>query len=360
MKNSWFVVFSFCSMLYGQRVEEGYFDLMIMRGNIMNHAPDITQLITGHPEGLIFSYNFTTNGTKEWHQAYNYPDYGVSFLYKDFENEFLGRVFSLNAHYNFYFFKRRLMLRISQGIAMTTNPYDKELNFKNNAFGSRFMSSNYFLLQYQKDRIIGPLGLQTGIFFTHFSNGRMKSPNRGINTYGVNIGLNYALGETSERIAVDSLPKVTEPLKYNFVLRTGINQSSVVGSKQYPFYHFGAYIDKRISRKSALQLGGEFLLTESMREHIRYLSIAFPEKEVDPNTDYKRAGVFAGYEMFINNLSFETQVGMYVYNPFKLNTDIYQRMGLKYYFSPKIFTGVTLRSHGARAEAIEWAIGIRL
>ncbi|MFN3640381.1 MAG: acyloxyacyl hydrolase [Flavobacterium sp.] len=360
MRKSYFVLFFFYTFIYGQRAEDGYFDLMLFRGSVMNHAPDINHLITGHPRGLVFSYNFKTTGTKEWEQAYNYPDYGVSFLYQDFENEFLGKVFSLNAHYNFFFFKRRLMLRISQGVAMTTNPYDKELNFKNNAFGTRFMSSNYFLLQYQKERWVGPVGIQTGLFFTHFSNGRVKSPNRGINTFGVNVGLNYALGETPDRVSVDTLPKVSEPLKYNLVLRTGLNQSSVVGSKQYPFYHFGAYVDKRISRKSALQLGGEFFITESLKEHVNYLSVAYPEKEVNPNTDYKRVSLFVGHELFINNLSIEAQVGTYVYKPFKLDADVYQRLGLKYYILPKLFTGVALKSHGAKAEAIEWAIGVRL
>ena len=67
----------------------------------------------------------------------------------DFKNPTLGKNFALGLHYNFYFFKRQLFVRISQGIAMTTNPYNKDTNNKNNAFGTKILDNNYFLLQYQ-------------------------------------------------------------------------------------------------------------------------------------------------------------------------------------------------------------------
>ncbi|MDY0089699.1 MAG: acyloxyacyl hydrolase [Flavobacteriaceae bacterium] len=356
-----FVLFVICPVFAQDSENTGYLDVNYLRGNVLNHAPDINHLITGHPDGIIFSYNFKTDGKKEWHQVYNYPDYGFSFMYQDFENEILGKSYAVSAHYNFYFLNRNLMLRISQGIGMTTNPYDKETNFKNNALGSKFMSSNYFLLQFQKQHLIGPIGLQAGLFLTHFSNGRIKTPNRGINTYGINVGLNYNLDEPLVYKTVDSIPKLTEPLRYNIFFKTGINENSVVGSGQKPFYHLGGYVDKRIGRKSALQLGTELFITQSLKEYIRYRSVAFPEKEyISPNTDYKRVGVFAGHELFINRLSIETQFGFYVYKPFKEDLDVYQRLGIKYYVTPKVFTGASLKSHGAKAEAIEFGVGLRL
>jgi hypothetical protein len=78
------------------------------------------------------------------------------------------------------------------------------------------------------------------------------------------------------------------------------------------------------------------------------------------DTDYKRVGLFIGHELFINKLSIETQLGYYVYKPFNYETDIYQRVGVKYYIYKNIFSGVGLKTHGGRAEAIEATIGIRL
>jgi hypothetical protein len=39
---------------------------------------------------------------------------------------------------------------------------------------------------------------------------------------------------------------------------------------------------------------------------------------------------------------------------------VYNRVGLKRYFSDKLYGALTLKSHGAKAEAVELGIGIRL
>src|SRR5690606_31780157 len=299
----------------------------------------------------------------EWQQSYNYPDYGFSFQYQDFKNEYLGKNFALGIHYNFYFFNRHLVFRISQGIGATTNPYDKETNYKNNAFGSKLMSSNLFLLNYKKENIIGNFGIQAGFMFTHFSNGRIKSPNSGINTYALNVGVNYNLSEKLDYKLSDSLSvnDYAEPIKYSIAFRTGVSESQITGSGQKPFYHISFYADKRIGRKSAIQLGTELFVSQYLKEFIRYSSVAYPDRPyLDPDTDYKRVSIFAGHELFINRLSIETQLGYYVYKPFKYESDLYQRVGAKYYLTEKLFTGVALKAHGGRAEAIEAGVGIRL
>lgn len=345
--------------------DDTYIEASVFRGNIYKHTDDISHLITGHPEGVLISLNQRTYGKKEWEHAYNYPDYGMSFQYQDLKNTYLGEAYALALHYNFYFLKRNLVFRISQGIGVTTNPYDRETNHKNNAFGSRLMSSNLFLLQYKKENIIDRVGIQAGIVFTHFSNGRVKSPNSGINTYALNLGVNYNLDNIKPLLpdsTTDSVVKsYRENIKLNVAFRGGVSESSVVGMGQKPFYHFGMYADKRLGRKSAIQLGADLFLSQYLKEYIRFSSVAFPNKPyLDPDTDYKRIGVFVGHELFINRLSIETQFGYYVYKPFKYEIDVYQRVGLKYYLGTKIFTGIGLKTHGARAEAIEGTIGMRI
>jgi len=354
------LLFSATGML--SQTETNNSEVSYFYGSIYKHTPDIGHLITGHPQGVLVSFNRKTYGEKEWQRAFNYPDYGFSFQYQDFRNKYMGENFAIAAHYNFYFLKRKLVFRISQGIGMTTNPYDKETNYKNNAFGSRFMSSNLFLLNYKKERIVGPFGLQAGFIFTHFSNGRIKSPNSGINTYGINLGVNYTPDEKLPYVARDTIKKdFKEPIRYNIVLRTGISESQIVNSGQKPFYHFGLYADKRIGRKSAMQLGTDIFLSQYLKEYIKYRSVAYPEEPyIDPNTDYKRVSLFVGHELFISKISVETQVGYYIYKPFDYEIDVYQRVAAKYYFHKKWFTGISLKSHAARAEAIELAIGIRL
>jgi hypothetical protein len=361
------IILGITLLLYGfssaQEIKESNaFEADFFTGNIIKHSPDLSHLVTGHPEGVLLSFSKKTHGNKEWQSAYNFPDYGVYFLYQDFKNQFLGHNYAIGFHYNFYFFNRKLVFKVAEGIAMASNPHDNLTNSKNGAFGSKFLGNVNFGLNYKKVNIIDKLGFQAGFLFTHFSNARMKSPNSGINTFNVNLGVNYNFEKVANK-PIDSASftiKFKEPIKYTFVLRSGINESPIIGSGTHPFYHVGFFADKRVNRKSAIQFGTELFLTNSFKDFIVYKSVAYPDSNIDINTDYKRIGVFVGHELFINRISLEVQLGYYVYQPYKYDIAIYDRLGLKYYLTDKIFTGVSIKTHGFLAEAMEFSIGVRL
>ena len=367
MRNYYFIFYIFFGIipLFSQQNSSYTLDTQFFKGNIIKHSSGIGHLISGHPDGFLVSLSKKTFGTKEWHSVYNYPDYGISFHYLDFKNKYLGYNVAVGMHYNFYFFNRNLMFRVSQGLGMTSNPYNKETNNKNNAFGTKIMNNSYFLLQYKKENVYKNIGFQSGFMLTHFSNGRFKSPNKGINTLLFNVGLHYNFNNKQVFIT-DSLPHgntYKERIKYNLAFRTGVSEGQEPNLGQRQFYHIGLYADKRIGRKSAFQLGADVFFSRYLKDYIEFVSVAFPanHKSYTPkNTDYKRIGLFVGHELFINQLSIEAQFGYYIYKPFDYEIDVYQRIGVKYYLYKNIFTGVSLKTHGGRAEAIEATLGIRL
>lgn len=339
-------------------------DVNYMYGVIANHNSNILHLITGHPEGVLVSWNRKTFGKQKWEERFNYPDVGTSFLYQDFKNKYLGENYSLYAHYNFYFLKRNMLFRMGQGVAYATNPYDRNTNNRNVAFGTRLLSSTYMMLNYKKERLFkSRIGIQAGLTLTHYSNANIKAPNTSINTISANIGVTYSLGDKIEQEYIksskDSL-RVQEPIRYNIAFIGGINQGDVIGTKQSPFYIASFYADKRIGNVSAIQIGADAFFSNFLKEEIKFNSIAYPENKVDPDTDYKRVGVFVGHELFINKMSLITQFGYYVYYPYEFETRIYERIGVKRYFGEKIFAAVTLKAHAAAAEALEFGVGIRL
>jgi len=338
-----------------------FVDVNYFKGNIPLHNPDILHLIKGHPEGIILGWSHRTNGKKEWQQRYNYPDYGASFMYQDLKNDVLGNTLGFYGHFNFYFLKRRLMLRVGQGIVVASNPYDKNSNPKNIAFGSKLLGSPYLMLNYKKPNLLGPIGLQTGLVFFHASNGNFKAPNTSVNTISLNIGFNYDL-DTKEVVYEEPTENfaVSKTFKYNFVLRSGLSQMDVVGSEQFPFYTLSAYVDKRINFFSSFQLGLDTFFSYALKEEIKYKSVAYPDESTDSNADFKRVGGFLGYELFVNNWSLVTQVGYYLYYPYDFEGRIYNRIGLKYYFNEKWFGAFSVKSHLAKAETLEFGIGIRL
>ncbi len=330
-------------------------------GSILLHNPDIAQLITSHPGGVILGFNKKHFGSERWEVDYNYPDTGFTFVYQNMNNRTLGENFGIYAHYNFYFFKRNVQLRIGQGIAYNTNPYDRVTNFRNSAYGSHFLSSTMAMLNYHKEHIIGGLGINAGVSLIHYSNANFKAPNTSTNTFALNVGLIYDLNQNIESEFLNPQKEsIEEPIRFNGVLRTGLNEGDVVGSGQFGFLVVSAYLDKRLGRKSALQFGGDFFLSYFLKELIRFQSNSFPEMNVDPDSDFRRAGLFVGHELFINKLSLVTQLGYYVYYPFDFEGRVYNRIGLKRYFGDKFFGSVTLKSHAAAAEAVEFGIGVRL
>jgi hypothetical protein len=80
---------------------------------------------------------------------------------------------------------------LAQGIAITTNPYDKVNNSKNKAFGTRIMDNTNIGLSYDNQNMFGNIGFHAGILFTHYSNGRLNSHIIGISSFLLNLGFNY-------------------------------------------------------------------------------------------------------------------------------------------------------------------------
>ncbi|WP_086475499.1 MULTISPECIES: acyloxyacyl hydrolase [Arenibacter] len=353
---------AFCFSQDGKQSASYTLDINQFYGSVLLHNNYISHLISSHPGGLIASFNRKTYGEKEWHQRFNYPDTGLSFVYQNMNNSTLGENFGLYAHYNFYFLNRNLQFRLGQGVAYNTHPFNKHNNFRNNAYGTHLLSSTYIMLNYHKEEIIDGLGFKAGLSVIHYSNANVKAPNTSTNTLAFNLGLTYDLqrGLEKEYVRTEDTTSYAEPVRYNLAFRSGINESDVVGSGQFPFYIFSAYADKRLGRISALQLGTDLYFSNFLKELIRYQSIAFPEYGVQPTDDYKRVGLFVGHELFINKMSIISQLGYYVYYPFDFEGRVYNRMGLKRYFTDKIFGAITLKSHGAKAEAVEFGVGIRL
>jgi hypothetical protein len=337
----------------------------LFRGVILPHSQDINHLITKHPVGFVLEYDFCIKPNKEWYQAYNYPVVGFSVIGQDYGNEILGQTAGALAHVKFFFLKRNIQLQLAQGLGFTTNPFDVETNSKNNVFGSTVLGATIINISHKNIALNNHFSFNSGFTFIHFSNGRTKSPNKGLNSFVYAFGLTYHFNKTIfEKLKVepsDVNKGATQNIKINANLMGGLNESIYINQGQKPFFHGSIYADKKVSRYSAWQMGFDGFLSYAYQQQIRFRGTSFPEeKPVDPNTDFRRVGFIIGHELFITKLSFITQAGAYVYKPFMEDgRRFYQRIGFKYYLSNKFFISTTLKTHFAGAEAVEYGIGIR-
>ncbi|NND64238.1 MAG: acyloxyacyl hydrolase [Flavobacteriaceae bacterium] len=341
---------------------ESFWDTQYYSGVLLRHNKNFAHLVTDHPKGFIFSFNKRTNGEKYWQQAYNYPDWGFSFLHQDFGNSVLEQNYGVYAHINFYFLNRNLQLRLAEGIAYNTNPFDLETNFKNTAYGTSLMGSTYIMLNYRKENLIKGLGLQTGITIVHHSNGSFKAPNLGSNVLALNLGLSYNFNHDTPIEYVERLPEndFSEKIKYNILLRGGVNEGEYFNLGQHPFIVLSLFADKRINYKSTIQLGMEVFYAKFLEKEIDYVAISFPSRGLSGDEDFKRLGIFVGHEFRLGNFALPIQTGYYIYRPYEYETRVYSRVGLKRYFTDTFFGVATIKAHAFNAEAIEFGLGIRL
>ncbi len=330
-------------------------------GTILKHNPDISHLITGHPSGMILSFQRKTYGKETWQRLFNAPDYGISFLYQNMDNQYLGENYGLFVHCNFYFLNRYLMLRIGQGATYNTTPYDEDKNFRNVAYGTHLMSATYALLNFKKEKIFKGLGVQAGLGVVHYSNGNSKAPNKSTNTLFLNAGVTYELDQSTQEYIKKQKGEVKggEPLTYGFLFRSGVNESDVVGSGRFPFYTLGAFADKRLNKKSALQLGTEVFFSKALKRYIDFRKAGGFNDGTTGDEDSKRVGVFLGHELRVSKISVMTQIGYYVYYPYEYEGQTYLRAGVGYYITKNITGAITVRSHAAKAEVMEFSVGYR-
>lgn len=329
-------------------------------GVILQHNRDISHLITGHPEGMILRYNKRTYGEKEWQSLYGFPDIGFTFSYQDLKNKSLGEALAVYAHYNFYAFHRQLQYGIGTGIAYMTNPFDPVTNFRNVAYGTRLTSATYIQANYRKENLIGPIGFQTGITLIHYSNGNIKEPNTSTNSLLLNVGLNWSLQPDNPTFKTWSKEKYSESIHFNGMFRYGWNESNLRGSGQFPFYTFSFYGDKRLNKKSSIHAGTELMVSDFLKEHRDYQANSFPNSGITGDEVTARLGLFAGHELHIGKTSVLTYLGLYVYDEIKYGSAIYNRIGLQRRINDHWLTSVTLKSHGASAEALSIGLGYRL
>lgn len=132
-------------------------------------------------------------GTHNWHQAFNYPEVLFTLMYTDFGSKYLGKGISVLANIQMDAIKTEaysIYLRMGAGAAYITERFDSISNPNNEIIGSHLNDVNK--LGFGINVTFLPNWRFSGGFsITHFSNGSVKKPNRGINLRSIELALSY-------------------------------------------------------------------------------------------------------------------------------------------------------------------------
>jgi hypothetical protein len=336
-------------------------DVHSFYGFVLKHAPSVGHLAKTHPYGFEINYNQITTGTKAWHKLYRYPEVGYAIGMFDFRNPVLGQ-----AIYGFAYMDKALVqgkssalrLKIGTGVVFITKPYDPETNFQNTALSSPVtygmrgeLSHSYQLNKHWQ--------IRSGITLTHFSNGAYKLPNSGINIPALKVGVLYIphVPHIQRAAGVDSASSVSgKSVQFNFSAAFTIKEIGLPGGPKYPGGVLSGYVNRQLSRKSALNLG----LDGFYNTAVKHIIESDPKVDSLRIPDFKRVGLTFGHELFISRVSMLVQMGVYVYKPYDdIDKRIYQRYGLKYAINRYLFAGVLLKTHYGTADFMEWTLGVK-
>lgn len=327
----------------------------VYKGFIMKHDASIGHLAVSHPQGISLFVNKHTFGKKYCEQVYHYPDIGLAFGYFNYANPILGKSFALSTYLALpvkRFNHSELSFKIGTGIAYHTHPHHPTYNNNNIALGTPITFSMLTSFKYARqlsDVWWGGLSLS----LTHFSNGAYSKPNSGINVSTIDFEVSRKIKPVfTERASWTSQSRQYQGIYYYLGASSGLKEIEYGGDK-FTFFNLYFQGSKRFNAISAINLGLDAFFDNALKAYIK-------EEIKDANPDYRRVGVIIGHELFYERLSLLTQIGAYVYRPFKgIYGSLYQRYGLRYMLTDHLVASVCLKTHGGQAEFIEWGFGVK-
>jgi len=324
-------------------------------------------------QALNIKLSTQTTGETLQEQVFNCPLWGLGFKILDFDN--INEIGIPLALYGFIDIpllrKQRFSVNAELGFGVSFNwrSFNPITNQYNVALGlaQAFMSDAGVSLNYQ---LSNHFDLLAGFNFSHYSNGAIKMPNFGINTYAPKIGIKYNFYERPEFVKY-KVPKYKphgEWILSAFAAMKNIIFDSVdIEIKEkyegvfFPVYGFSALYNWQISHLSKFGIGATFNYNGSINAQV-----AVENNELDevdgPFADKLQLSIYPSYELCIDKVSIVLQPAFYVYRKnFKNQSPVFhQRVSINYHISDKIFAGITLRDYSMHADFVEWTVGYRI
>lgn len=325
-------------------------------------------------EAYSLQLAYQTSGKKYWEQDYKYPMYGAGVYLARFKHTTqLGKPIAVYGFFNAPFFKgEKLALNYELGLGFTFNwkSFNVTSNKYNVAIGAQ--ESVYIDADLKLEYFLTPhLTLAFGPSFNHFSNGALKKPNKGINTFAPKFSLGYNFNVQRPSPTDQAIPPPEN--KSELLISTYIGWKNVLDDKSgvdstlgfkgvyYSVYGISTTIQRRVSYKSKLGIGLTLGYLGSANSNITVVNGKLVDNEATFAEGFE-CSIYPSYELVINKLSLQIQPGFYIYRKHYANRTpfTYQRIGIKYYLFRDLFLGLNLRAYNFYvSDYLEWTIGYR-
>lgn len=312
--------------------------------SIMGHIP------TEHAYAVEVSYLMQTKGLRAWQEPYKFPIYGVSTFVGSVGNrELLGHYFGMYGFINFPFVARKHYIfsgKLGCGLAYTNKRYNPETNILGIAVSTSINAQ--ICLALENRFVFGNHSITASLDMTHFSNGATKVPNLGLNLPYLSLGYGYRLRKAQENLTYIHAA-FQKRWEFGVTAIGSVKEIYPAGNRKFPIVGLNLAARRIFRPKTGMELGLDLMYNESILN-------------IHPDVPRRRdeiiqLGVFAGYILPLERLHFVLGMGWYARDKFVQEENFYHRLGMRYILDNGLHFNLTLKSHWARADYVEYGIG---
>lgn len=256
---------------------------------------------------------------QEWVYRLNKPRTGISLGFYDFGNtEKLGFAYTIQPFIEFNIFKK-WSLNTSFGASYFDKLFDTETNYFNRSI-STHLNWNYKSFLYYALSDKGKLSWKLGAGYIHHSNGHVKLPNQGLNSFLV--GLQAQLQSSNKVPDASEVKYFTRSTYSYFSSRAGLGTRtfSPQFNTQKPVYTAAFSYGKVINNTFKFGGGMYYRFYQHYYDLIKneepIVASTYPEFKEDPFLYASNFGVFTEGELLLNHVAMEFTIGINVYKPF--------------------------------------------
>jgi hypothetical protein len=348
-----------------KRVRYPFFQLNYHTGSFWSRTEYLKEQFSLPYRAIEARFGYQLTGNKIWQQYHRYPKYGFGMHYSDLVRDrsdtVVGNPFSIFGFYSeplVRFGRFTLGSDISIGLSYTGLTHDYETNPHNDVIASHI--NLYFDINLNLSLEVSPrFGIIAGYGITHYSNGRIHVPQKGINNWGWTFGMNWLLNGPVKEFIYREPPVFKQNESIQIMYAVGTVEGNLAGTTDFSrFFNSSVTMDYvwQYNPKGALTVGLEVLYDGSLKRAIKGVP---PEAVSVWQRMYLASHL--GYHYMVDRFTFLFNLGSYFRQHSFDRGWYFARAGGRYRLTDKVHAHIAIKTkNGIRADWIEWGAAYQI
>lgn len=323
-------------------------------GFLIAHRAVMGHLIEHHTYGAEFGIVLQTDGEKQWHHDFNFPEISFNAFYNNPGNEeILGHAMGIAGGIYLPFYRKMgwsFGAKLESGLSYVTKRYNIVENPKNNAIGSHLNSMVRLGFRFEKQFLHQALGFNVSM--THISNGAIKLPNLGLNMPFLGVHYSYYIQPLHFKDTAHIKREGEKINSWKFYTQLMISTKQVypTGGRNYGVIGLTNYVHYKAGNKCIIEGGVDVIYNQSIIKDV--------EEEYGPEKNLQ-VGAYAAYVLPIHRFHVFAGMGVYIYNPVSPNGLLYHRFGARFRVIKRLWANISIKSHWGKADYFEYGLAFR-